>query len=85
MRWKEEQSGGAMGSGRSTVWGDGIHFGSWPCCEPRKGLVESASPELKPLFWGSLRPQPGSSAAYVHGVFEESCKAQPVSWGDLQR
>lgn len=36
---------------------------------PERDSWNPPTPERKPLFWGGLRPKPGSSAAYIHGVF----------------
>lgn len=39
------------------------------------GTCGPPSPELKPHFWGSMRLEPESTAATVHGVFEASYEA----------
>lgn len=76
----EEVSGQSGGHGdrkeslcgeTESTWGPG------PAVSPERGSETDGppSPELKPLFGDDLGPEPGSRAADVHRVFEESYKA----------
>lgn len=87
VRWRE---GRRRSQDRGVVCGDGKEYsaGRWgpsQAVSPERdpGTCGSPCPELKPLSWDNLRPEPGSSAAYVCGAFEEPRKARPLSWGEF--
>lgn len=75
MRWQEVpgQSGGPWGQGEVQCGEMESTRGLGPAVSPKRDprTCGTPSPELRPLFWDALRPEPGGRAAHVHRGFEE--------------
>lgn len=63
----------AMGTPGRMEWRDRVTRGPGQAVSPERGpgTHGAPSPELKPLFWGGVRPEPGSRAASALRGFED--------------
>lgn len=62
-----------MGTPGRMEWRDRVTRGPGQAVSPERGpgTHGAPSPELKPLFWGGVRPEPGSRAASALRGFED--------------